>query len=234
MKVAALLLAAGAGRRMRLAEAERANAPATPNKLLLEYCGVPMVCHVAKTAQTSRCDALYVVVGSANEELRQALSGQCERIVENADWASGLASSIRAGVTAIASERPAFDALVVLLADQPRVTSAHINALLDAFGHATEPLVASHYAGIDGVPALFPRRCFDALSQLTGDEGARSLLAAERASARSASSTRSADAADANASTLSKRSPVQPLIAIPFEPAAVDIDTPEDYAALRS
>lgn len=234
MKVAALLLAAGAGRRMRLAEAERANAPATPNKLLLEYCGVPMVCHVAKTAQTSRCDALYVVVGSANEELRQALSGQCERIVENADWASGLASSIRAGVTAIASERPAFDALVVLLADQPRVTSAHINALLDAFGPAAEPLVASHYAGIDGVPALFPRRCFDALSQLTGDEGARSLLAAERALADSTRSADAADAADANASTPSRRSPVQPLIAIPFEPAAVDIDTPEDYAALRS
>ena len=130
---------------------------------------------------------------------------------ENLDWATGLASSIRAGVATIASQRPTSDALVVLLADQPHITTQHIDALIDAYEHAPDHLVASRYEGVEGVPALFPRRCFEALMQLEGDSGARSLLATER-----------------RPSVLTSGR----LVAISFEPASIDVDTPEDYALL--
>ena len=97
MSVALVLLAAGAGTRM---------GPGT-NKLLLEVRGVPLVCHLAQVAQASRCDAVFAVVGSRAAEVRRALAarnpaGSDLRIVENAAWRSGIASSIRAAVTAVA------------------------------------------------------------------------------------------------------------------------------------
>lgn len=212
VRVAALLLAAGAGTRMGSGQESPSSASPVNNKLLLDYRGTPLVCHLARVAQTSRCDGLHVVVGANARDIARALEDQAPRIVENPGWASGLASSIRAGVAAIDSQRPTSDALVVLLADQPHVTARHIDALIEAYEHAPDHLVASRYAGVEGVPALFPRRCFEALMQLEGDSGARSLLAAERGLSAPTSGR---------------------LVAISFEPAAIDIDTPEDYAALR-
>ena len=103
---------------------------------------------------------------------------------------------------------------MVLLADQPRITTAHIDALLDAHERAPNHLVATRYAGVEGVPALFPRRSFEALMQLAGDAGARTLLAAEGRSQQNPASGR--------------------LLSIAFEPAAMDLDTPDDYASLSS
>ena len=197
VRVAALLLAAGAGRRM-----------GEDNKLLLDYRGEPLVSHLAQVARASHCSEAFVVVGARAEEVTRALPRRGILIVECLDWAAGMASSLRSGVATIAAERPAFDAILVMLADQPHVTAQHLDALIDAHRRAPDAVVASRYAGIEGVPALFPRRCFDALRGLEGDTGARSLLAHERAAHRA--------------------------VAIEFEAASIDLDTPDDYAALRA
>ena len=190
------------------------------------------MCHMAQVAQDSRCCALYVVVGADADALRRALVGHAARIVENADWASGLASSIRAGIAAIASHASAsdssdgsdpsnaFDAAVVLLADQPHVNAEHIDALLDAYERSPDSLVASRYAGVEGVPALFPRRCFGDLARLEGDAGARTLLRVEGGPVEASTATDWATSAKPR------------VVAVCFEPAATDIDSPEDYAAL--
>ena len=196
-RVAGLLLAAGAGSRM-----------GGRNKLLLDYRGQPLVGHLAQVVLDSHCSEVFVVVGASADEVVRALAGREVEIVHNRDWPSGMASSLRTGMAAIAARRPAFDAVLVVLADQPQVTAEHLDALLDAHGQTPEAVVASRYAGIEGVPALFPMRCFRALGQLEGDVGARALLQEERAASRA--------------------------LAIDFEAAAVDLDTPADYAALRS
>ena len=198
--VAALLLAAGEGRRLR-------GAGGAVPKPLLEYRGESLVRRAASAALASRCTALVAVVGAAaasvESALENTLSGKRVQVVHNPAWSSGIASSIRCGVDAVMTEG-GFDAIAVLLADQPHVDAALIDRLIDRHESAPEALVACTYAGTAGAPAIFPKHSFDALRGLAGDRGARALLTA---------------AGDA-------------LLCVPFELAATDIDTPEDYAKL--
>ncbi|HJW93363.1 MAG TPA: nucleotidyltransferase family protein [Thermoanaerobaculia bacterium] len=88
------------------------------------------------------------------------------RVVINENAEEGIASSIRLGVSACD------DAVLLMLCDQPHVTASHLRAMIDV--HA--PLVATGYAGVVGVPALFGREYRDALLALRGDRGAQMLL----------------------------------------------------------
>lgn len=94
------------------------------------------------------------------------------RVVVNGQASEGIASSIRAGVTA------ARDAsrILVTLCDQPLVTDAHLRALLTA----SAPIVATGYDGIAGVPAVFTAPYFEELLALRGDRGARAIIEAHR------------------------------------------------------
>ena len=95
-------------------------------------------------------------------------------------------------------------AIVVLLADQPLISATHLHELCDAWTGAGNEIVATDYAGTLGVPALFGNSCFDDLAALAGDTGARRLLTSGK----------------------------YRVHGIPFEPAAVDIDTPADLEKL--
>lgn len=79
----------------------------------------------------------------------------------------GMASSIRAGVARAGHSR-----ILITLCDQPRVTAAHLRALL-----AVEaPIVASGYSGIAGVPAVFAPALIPELLALRGDVGAKAII----------------------------------------------------------
>lgn len=164
-RVAAVLLAAGASARMG------------QPKQLLQFEGESLVRRAALAALASRCDALFVVVGDAGSEVREELAGLELEIAEARDWREGLSGSIRAGIEAVsASDRGPFDALLLLLADQPRVTTPHIDRIARAFTNLGRSAVASQYAGTIGVPALFGSEHYEALRQLEGDRGAKALL----------------------------------------------------------
>ncbi len=92
----------------------------------------------------------------------------------NDAWSHGVGTSIARGVDAIAA-RGEVGALVVCVCDQPAVTAVHLAALA-AHWHAGAPVVASSYAGAHGVPALFDRSLFGALTALAPGAGAKSLL----------------------------------------------------------
>ena len=98
------------------------------------------------------------------------------------------------------SVRHVAQAIVVLLADQPMITAEHVQALCGAWSGAENEIVATAYADTVGAPVLFPSACFDELVMLRGDAGGRHLLSDERFS----------------------------VVKVMFEPAAVDIDTPDD------
>lgn len=189
--VAGLILAAGASRRM-----------GRP-KQLLDWGGHPLVRVVAETALVAGLDPLLVVVGHAQEQVRAALAGLPLGVALNPDYAQGQASSLRVGVEALP---PNTSAALVLLGDQPFVTPAIIQTLCHAWRERRAEVVAPLYRGRRGNPVLFARTLFPELLTISGDQGARALLAADPAR----------------------------VLLVPFddERPLADLDTPEDYQRL--
>jgi molybdenum cofactor cytidylyltransferase len=158
-RVGVVILAAG--------ESSRLGQP----KQLLPFRGKALLQCVVHSALSSRCRPVVVVIGAHADMIRPQLSGDI-RIVENPDWKEGMSSSIRRGVESIESE---VDAVILMLGDQPLVTSEILNQFAEK---AEVGLVAAEYNGGIGVPALFRREYFDALRTLRGEKGAKSILLA--------------------------------------------------------
>lgn len=158
MSVAAVILAAGAS--TRLGEA----------KQLVTLGGERLLERAVRIAREAGLSPVIVVVGAraaeiaATCDLREAQVVRCER------WAEGMSQAIRVGITAVAETNAA--SAVVLTADMPFVTAAHLQAL----SRRHREVRASGYDGRKGVPAHFPRTAFPELQQLEGDSGARELL----------------------------------------------------------
>ncbi len=158
--IAGLLLAAGGARRFGA------------QKLLAPLDGMPLVRHAALHLAQSVED-LVIVVGCEAERVRDALDGVSATVVENAEWASGIASSIRCGVDALPLDA---EAVIVALGDEPRIDAAVTRAVITRWKEAQAPIVSPRYRGVRGHPALFDRRLFPELSALAGDAGARSII----------------------------------------------------------
>jgi CTP:molybdopterin cytidylyltransferase MocA len=122
---------------------------------------------------------VIVVLGALASRLRGVVrkAAPHARIVHNADWAEGLASSLKAGLAAVP---PGTAALLVLLVDQPNVDSRALLRLVGAWRRHPGAAAAAHYHGSPGVPAILPRRYWRAIRALTGDSGAKSLLLGSR------------------------------------------------------
>ncbi|QJW37408.1 nucleotidyltransferase family protein [Cellulosimicrobium protaetiae] len=116
-----VLLAAGAGRRLGLGP-----------KALLPHRGRPLVEHVARVLHDGGCDVVVVVLGAEADRVRAeaSLGDPHVRAVVNPDWASGMASSLRAGVAAALDLAPA--RVVVAHVDQPGVVPDDVARLLAA------------------------------------------------------------------------------------------------------
>lgn len=161
-RVVAVVLAAGISRRM-----------GSP-KMLVEFRGRPMIRAVAETLHRSSVDEVIVVTGHAAGKVEAVLQGLPVRCVENADYASGLASSLRVGVAAAGHA----DAVVVCLGDMPLVQPHTIDRLIAAFNpteHRT--IIVPVHKGQFGNPVLWGCEHFARLMSLSGDKGARSLIA---------------------------------------------------------
>jgi molybdenum cofactor cytidylyltransferase len=157
-RVAVVLLAAGLS--TRFGEEDKLAAPLN---------GLPLGLHAARTVGAIPFAARIAVTGA--RPLDFAAYGFTP--VENDDPAAGQGRSIALGVHA--ARAPGVDAVLVMLADMPFVTVAHIMALLDAFDDG-RPVVASTTGDWSGPPALFGTVYFDLLARLSGDQGPRTLI----------------------------------------------------------
>jgi molybdenum cofactor cytidylyltransferase len=173
-------------------------------KQLLDWGGRPLVRAAVEVALAARLDPLLVVVGGAHAAVADALAGMPLRMIANPDYAAGQSTSLRAGIAALGQEA---DAVVVLLGDQPFVTSAIVERLVAEWQASGALIVAPTYAGQRGNPVLFARAVFPELLRVQGDQGARTVLAADHARVR--------------------------LVAFDDPRPLADIDTPEDYERLR-
>ncbi|SHH07817.1 nucleotidyltransferase family protein [Streptoalloteichus hindustanus] len=160
-RVAGLLLAAGAGRRFGRPKA------------LVEHAGRLFVERAVDVLRAGGCDPVVVVLGAAAAEVRRHARLGDARVVVNPDWASGMGSSLRAGLAVLADEDAA--AVVVLPVDMPGVTAAAVRRVA---GHAAaDALAAATYGGVRGHPVLLGRAHWAGVRAMThGDVGAREYL----------------------------------------------------------
>lgn len=164
--VHAVLLAAGRSSRM-----------GGPNKLLALFEGKPLVRRTAERVLASRASGTVVVTGHQGERVTAALSGLDLAFADNARFADGLSTSLKAGIGSVPAS--AAGALVVL-GDMPGVSSADIDRLIDAFRKSgAKAVVRASCGGKRGNPVILPRALFAAVVQLEGDTGARHLVEAE-------------------------------------------------------
>jgi molybdenum cofactor cytidylyltransferase len=164
-RVAALLLAAGQSRRM-----------GTINKLLIGIDGKPMVRHVAEAVAASQAAPVIVVTGHEQERVEAALAGLTAKFVHNPDFAQGLSTSVKRGLAALPAET---DGTVVCLGDMPMVTAAAIDRLIAAFNPIEgRAICVPTRRGKRGNPVLLARQLFPELAAVSGDIGARELIAA--------------------------------------------------------
>ena len=187
--IAALVLAAGSSSRM-----------GTP-KQLLRVGSRTLLRRAVEEAVASAVRSTFVVLGPENERMRDELRDLPVSFVENARGAQGIGTSVSAGVAAIAKDRPAFDAVVLMTCDQPHVSSITIDRLIAEHEASATALVATAYAQTVGVPALFAQRYFSALVELPPENGAKQILLRHHAD----------------------------VAVVECEAAAVDLDTPADY-----
>lgn len=193
MTAGALILAAGAATRMGRA------------KQLLEFEGRTLLEHAIQQASLAGFEPLVVVLGAHAAEIRPALAGQIVEVVLNEKWESGMGSSLTLGLARVREIAPRLPALAVLLADQPRIRTDHLQGMRRLFEKQACACVAAEYSGTLGAPAIFRESQFAALAALPPESGAGQLL-------------RSSDV---------------PVCRYPLPEAAIDVDTPEDYAALN-
>ena len=136
---------------------------------------------VVDAALASRLDEVVVVLGHRAEEVRAAIAlpaGGRARAVVNPDFARGQSTSLRRGLRAADARS---QALAVLLGDQPFVGAGLIDRVAEAFLSAGVPLARPVYpdaGGAPGHPVFLARRVWPQIDDLSGDQGARELLAA--------------------------------------------------------
>ena len=172
--IAALLLAAGAGRRFG----------GGGQKLTQDLNDKPVIRWSAEMLLDSglfgaSIDEVVVVVADGDTAIRSALEGLPVRIESNARASEGMASSIACGITALS---PNVEAAVVVLGDEPRVPKEVLTGVVARYRAGGAEIIAPTFRGVRGHPVLFARSTFPELAALTGDRGARAV--ADRVSER--------------------------------------------------
>lgn len=146
-------------------------------KQLLPLAGRPLLSYIVAAALQSDLDDIVLVLGAAAAEIEQALLDTLgptqTRMFVNDRYHEGQSTSVAAGISALP---PSAEAALILLGDQPTITSAVINQLLAGFRSHAAAIVAPVYGGNIRNPMLFRADLFPDLLALTGDQGARSLV----------------------------------------------------------
>lgn len=160
--IAGVVLAAGLARRMG------------QQKLLLPLRGKAIV-RWSVEGLRPHVEDLVVVTGGDADAILSALAGLGVRAVANPHPEAGQGSSIAVGVAALTA---ASHAAIIVLGDQPGVPADVVPALLEVWRRTAKPIVAPMYRGVHGTPVLFAAEVFPELVTLSGDSGARGVVAA--------------------------------------------------------
>lgn len=189
---AAIILAAG--------QSSRLGQP----KQLLKYQSKTLLQHAIDVTKQSSVQSIIVVLGSNSDIILNEINTSGIHVVKNDDWQSGIASAIRCGVREVQMLDSNIDAAILMVCDQPFVTSDLLNSLIGKQKETGNTIIASQYGDTIGTPALFYNLFFSELMKLQGDAGAKKIMMQNRGV----------------------------LTTLPFPKGCIDIDTVDDYEAL--
>lgn len=162
-KIAFLILAAGESQRMGQV------------KQLLQWQDKNLLSHLIEKAKKSIADDIFVVLGANSDHIQSEVDFENINVIFNPNWKNGIGSSLSAGINAIQAYSE-YSSVLISLADQPLISQKHYNKLISEFHKSNKSILASKYNETLGVPAVFDKKHFEALSNLEGNKGAKSLI----------------------------------------------------------
>lgn len=163
--VAAIILAAGASRRLGQA------------KQLVRQGSETLLGRTIRVVREAGVAGIFVVLGAQRELISASIAFSDAVLVFNENWEKGIASSIHAGLRALDTHSGEWSEALILSCDQPQLSASHLREMLRVVAATQQKfIVASSYADTLGVPAIFPRPVFPQLMALRGDKGARAIL----------------------------------------------------------
>jgi molybdenum cofactor cytidylyltransferase len=159
--ISSILLAAGKSKRMN-----------GENKLTKEIQGIPLINHSVKNILASTIDELIIVLGHQREIVEKCIEKNKRiKIVFNKDFESGMASSIKTGLSKLSYKTEAF---FICLGDMPKVKKQIYNHLIKYVGN--KEIIIPTYKKQQGNPILFSISMKDKIMNIEGDVGAKEIL----------------------------------------------------------
>jgi molybdenum cofactor cytidylyltransferase len=145
-------------------------------KQLLKINHKTLIKHAAETALNSSAHRVCVVLGANFEIIRNEIKDLPVEISVNGNWADGMSSSIKNGLQHLLKIEPNLSAVVLQLCDQPLITRAILNQIIQKYIQTSKQIVASKYGKTFGVPALFDKNLFVELLNLDDHCGAKKII----------------------------------------------------------
>jgi molybdenum cofactor cytidylyltransferase len=142
---------------------------------MADLAGAPLLLRTVDAALSSRARPVVVVTGHEAERVRAALGPRAVAIAHNPDYGKGLSTSVRCGLAALP---PEVDAALICLGDMPRIGAGLLDRLIQAFNPIEgRAICVPAWQGKRGNPVLWGRQFFAEMAALTGDVGAKHLMA---------------------------------------------------------
>lgn len=178
----------------------------SPKQLLL-YQGKTLLERIVDTSlQVFDNNKIILVLGANHSEIAFQIKDKITLISVNEEWESGMASSIKSGLQTLLNHFPEMERCFISVCDQPYLSSEVFIEMLKLADYSSKEIIAAEYAGTIGVPVLFSKKYFKKLLHLSGEQGAKKII--------------QQNMDDVNIFT--------------FDEGAIDIDTPSDYANLKT
>jgi molybdenum cofactor cytidylyltransferase len=157
------------------------------HKLLLPLGDRPVLAHVLEATLASHARPIILVLGHQAEQVRASILQYTTHpsitLVENPNYPQGMSTSLRIGLQTLVTKDTkkelssySVDGALVILGDQPLMTTHVLDTLIATRQTTGKPIIAPLYNNRRGNPVLFDASLFPELMEVTGDEGGRSII----------------------------------------------------------
>ncbi len=169
------------------------------------FQGKSLLQRAVDSAIHSACRPVIIILGAYANEIQADIENEDVFIYPNSRWEEGMSSSIRLGIEVLQKTQPTVSNVILMVCDQPFADTTLLNNMVNKKAITGKGIIACSYSNTLGVPVLFDKKFFSELLKLKGQEGAKKLIMKHRES----------------------------VADIPFPLGSFDIDTIDDYKALR-